>query len=433
MTDSKDKEKAAESEAIESTNEAEEAAKEAEAAAVDNEPQEREPAEAASTNEPKSASPLPLAFSILAILGVVLLGAGGYWFANEQQRLLLEQQALLQSQQQQLQGQIAESAKSAESDRNDLRAKVDTISAGLAGSERDIVAHREIVDIQKAAFNKQTEAFEKQQQQFEAESKRLQQREAELQTTLEDVRRSIGRTGSQWMAAEAEYLMRVANHRLRLERDEKTALSALRAADERLKATGDPLWTEVREALAKEMSDLLALVKLDTIGKAATLASMIKQVDKLKLLDASAPEIHVETKTSEALDLSSAIAKAKELLEQGWAGFKSLVIVRRHDAPVTAMMPPEHRYFIYQNLRMQLEAARFAILRADAELYKSSLTTVKEWLDEFVVKDPTAQAMAEEIEGLLKVNIRPELPDISGSLRLLREKMKVVGMEAPAP
>ncbi|GEM_PF-745328 len=439
MTDSKDKEKAAESEAIEPTNEAEEAAKETEAAAVDNEPhvdnepQEREPAEAASTNESKSASPLPLAFSILAILGVVLLGAGGYWFANEQQRLLLEQQALLQSQQQQLQSQIAESAKSAESDRNDLRAKVDTISAGLAGSERDIVAHREIVDIQKAAFEKQTEAFEKQQQQFEAESKRLQQREAELQATLEDVRRSIGRTGSQWMAAEAEYLMRVANHRLRLERDEKTALSALRAADERLKATGDPLWTEVREALAKEMSDLLALVKLDTIGKAATLASMIKQVDKLKLLDASAPEIHVETKTSEALDLNSAIAKAKELLEQGWAGFKSLVIVRRHDAPVTAMMPPEHRYFIYQNLRMQLEAARFAILRADAELYKSSLTTVKEWLDEFVVKDPTAQAMAEEIEGLLKVNIRPELPDISGSLRLLREKMKVVGMEAPAP
>ncbi len=451
MTDSNDKEKAAESEAIESTQETEETANEVEAAAVENEPTENEPqapaadetasssestessTEPSSTDSSKGASPLPLAFSILALLGVALLGAGGYWFATEQQRLLLEQQALLQSQQQQLQNQIAESAKSAESDRNDLRAKMDTIRTGLAGSERDIVAHREIMEIQKAAFEKQTKAFEKQQQQFEAERKRLQQRESELQTTLEDVRRSIGRTGSQWMAAEAEYLMRVANHRLRLERDEKTALSALQAADERLKATGDPLWTEVREALAKEMSELRALVKLDTIGKAAVLASMIKQVDKLKLIDASAPEIHVETKTTEPLNLDSAIAKAKELLAQGWAGFKSLVIVRRHDAPVTAMMPPEHRYFIYQNLRMQLEAARFAILRADAELYKSSLTTVKEWLDEFVVKDPTAQAMAEEVDALLKVNIRPELPDISGSLRLLREKMKVVGMEASAP
>lgn len=434
MTDSNDKEKAAESEVIESTNETESTTNEVEVAEVevDDALQESEPAEAPPAATSNNQSPLPLAFSIIALIGIILLGAGGYWLVNEQQRMLLEQQSLLQN-------QIAETKKSAESDRNNLRTKVDTISTGLAGSERDIVAHREIVGIQKAAFNKQTEAFEKQteafgkqQQQFGIENKRLQQRESELQTTLEDVRRSIGRTGSQWMAAEAEYLMRVANHRLRLERDEKTALSALQAADGRLKATGDPLWAEVREALAGEMSALLTLVKLDTIGKAATLASMVKRVDKLSLIDASAPVININTKTSEALDLNTVIAKAKELLAQGWAGFKTLVIVRRHDAPVTAMMPPEHRYFIYQNLRMQLEAARFAILRADAELYKSSLTTVQEWLNEFVVKDPAAQAMAEELNGLVDVNIRPELPDISGSLRLLREKMKVVGMEAPA-
>jgi len=431
MTDSNDKEKAAEAEVIESANETEEVTEETatdEVAAAESEPQEAEPTEVAPPPVAKSnaSSPLPLAFSIVAVAGVLLLGGGGYWFASEQQRLLLEQQSLLQDQ---LQSQITTSG----TDLKDLRNKVDTISTGLAGSERDLVAHREIVDIQKASFEKQTVAFEKQQQQFESENKRLQQRESELQTTLEDVRRSIGRTGSQWMAAEAEYLMRVANHRLRLERDEKTALSALQAADNRLKATGDPLWTEVREVLASEMSGLLALVKLDTIGKAATLGSMVKQVDKLRLIDASAPEIHVKTKTSKALNLDDVISKAKELLAQGWAGFQSLVIVRRHDAPVTAMMPPEHRYFIYQNLRMQLEAARFAILRSDAELYNSSLTTVKEWLNEFVVKDdPAAQAMAEELEGLLKANIRPELPDISGSLRLLREKMKVVGMEAPA-
>ncbi|MFC1602060.1 uroporphyrinogen-III C-methyltransferase [Pseudomonadota bacterium] len=362
-----------------------------------------------------ASSPLPLVLSIMAVAGVILLAGGGYWFANEQKRLLAEQQSTFQD-------QLTKSG----TDRGELRTKVDAISSGLAGSKKDLGAHKDVLAAQKVTF-------EEQQQKFEAENKRLQQREAELQATLEDVQRSIGRTGSQWMAAEAEYLIRVANHRLRLERDEKTALSALRAADGRLKATGDPLWTEVREALAGEMSALLTLVKLDTIGKAATLSSMVKQVDKLRLIDAKAPEIHVKTKTSEALNLDDVIAKAQELLAQGWLGFKSLVIVRRHDAPVTAMMPPEHRYFIYQNLRMQLEAARFAILRADAELYKSSLTTVSEWMNEFVVKDdPAAQAISEELDGLVKANIRPELPDISGSLRLLREKMKVVGLEAPA-
>jgi len=403
MTDSNEKDKAQEADATlsEFSNEIEETT-----------------AEITATPATSGApSPLPLALSIAAIAGIVLLAGGGYWFANEQKRLILEQQSTLQEQ---LQEQITKSG----TDRSELRTKVDAINAGLADSNKNLIAHKDVLAAQKVTF-------EEQQQRFEAENKRLQQREAELQTTLEDVQRSIGRTGSQWMAAEAEYLIRVANHRLRLERDEKTALSALQAADGRLKATGDPLWTEVREALASEMSALLALVKLDTIGKAATLSSMVKQVDKLRLIDAKAPEIHVKTKTSEPLELDDVIAKAKELLAQGWLGFKSLVIVRRHDAPVTAMMPPEHRYFIYQNLRMQLEAARFAILRADAELYKSSLTTVSEWMDEFVVKDdPAAQAISEELEGLLKANIRPELPDISGSLRLLREKMKVVGLEA---
>jgi len=419
MTDSNDKDKAPETDVMlsESPSEIEETT--TEATAADSEAQEVEATEIVEPAQSNAASPLPLAFSIIAIAGVALLAGGGYWFANEQQRLLLEQQSILQKQ---IQSQITTSG----TDRSELRSKVETISSGLAGSKKDLIAHKDALAVQKTTF-------EKQQQKFESENKRLQQRESELQTTLEDVQRSIGRTGSQWMAAEAEYLIRVANHRLRLERDEKTALSALQAADGRLKATGDPLWTEVREALASEMSGLLTLVKLDTIGKAATLSSMVKQVDKLRLIDASAPEIHVKTKTSDALDLNDVIAKAKELLAQGWLGFKSLVIVRRHDAPVTAMMPPEQRYFIYQNLRMQLEAARFAILRSDAELYNSSLTTVQEWLNEFVVKDdPAAQAMAEELEGLVKVNIRPELPDISGSLRLLREKMKVVGLEAPA-
>jgi len=425
MTDSNDKDKVLEADTTisEPSNEVEEttAAPDSGAEAEVDEVE----AETTATTSPapaNTASPVPLAFSIIAIAGVALLAGGGYWFANEQQRLLLEQQSIVQKQ---LQEQIKSQITTSSADRSELRSKVDAISAGLAGSKKDLVANKEALAAQKATFKEQ-------QQKFEAENKRLQQREAELQATLEDVQRSIGRTGSQWMAAEAEYLMRVANHRLRLERDEKTALSALQAADGRLKATGDPLWTEVREALAGEISSLLALVKLDTIGKAATLSSMIKQVDKLRLLDAKAPEIHVKTKTSDALALDDVIAKAKELLAQGWLGFKSLVIVRRHDAPVTAMMPPEQRYFIYQNLRMQLEAARFAILRSDAELYSSSLATVKEWLNEFVVKDPTAQAMAEELEGLLKVNIRPELPDISGSLRLLREKMKAVGLEASA-
>ncbi|VAX07544.1 hypothetical protein MNBD_GAMMA26-385 [hydrothermal vent metagenome] len=417
MTNSKNKEQATEAETTESAEvEASDSTEEVDAA-TDTVDQESSPAD---SSKKSGSSPLATTLAILALLGLIAIGGGGYHLMEQQQQQIEQQKKLLQE-------QITSTATQASSDQKDLQAKLEVVSLDLDANKGQFAA-------QKTALEKQKVIFEKQEQQFVEESKRVQARESELKTTLESVHRRIGRTGSQWMAAEAEYLIRVANHRLLLERDEKTALAALQAADGRLQATGDPLWTEVREALASEMSDVRALIQLDTIGKAAALGSLAKRVDKLRLIDSKAPEITVETKTTEPTDIIEVWNKAKKLLAQGWKGFQTLVIVRHHDAPITAMMPPEQRYFVYQNMRLQLEAARFAVLRADEGLYGSSLKTVSEWMNDVVeLGDPVAKSMLNEINDLAKVNIRPELPDISGSLRLLREKMKVVAMGADAP
>ena len=61
-----------------------------------------------------------------------------------------------------------------------------------------------------------------------------------------------------WLLAEAEYLLRLANQRLHLERDWNSALSMLQAADNVLAETHNPRTKAVRAAIAKEIPALKA-------------------------------------------------------------------------------------------------------------------------------------------------------------------------------
>lgn len=343
------------------------------------------------------SSPLPLVLSLVAMVG---LAGIGFWAWKSQQGL---------------QQQLAQLSSQGTTERSALQDRIATQEQALA-TERDALAKL------RRGFDGQQAAFKEQQSRFEQERKRLQQREEQIRAELEGVHRRIGRSSSQWMAAEAEYLIRVANHRLRLERDVTTALTALQGADGRLAATNDPIWTEARGALAAEMASLRTLARVDIIGLTANIASLAKRVDKLRLVGAQ-PLTPGGKALAEGVKVEG--ISLEEILKEGWQGFKSLMVIRKHDEPVTAMLPPEQRYFVYQNLRLQLEAARLAVLRADPDLYASSLKTTEEWIKEFIILDDAeAQAILEEIAKLSKINIRPDLPDISNSLRLLRDSME---------
>ncbi len=296
----------------------------------------------------------------------------------------------------------------------------------VEGRQAEVLPRMEGVDQaiegQRRMFQALEDASMEQQRRMEEERERLEQKSVEMQAALAAVHYRIGSSSSQWMAAEAEYLMRIANHRLRLEGDSATAISALQTADGRLRDTGDPAWIAVREVLAAELSALRAVKSVDLAGIAARLSGLVRQVEGLKLPGRQAlPE---EAAASQQQSEEGA-GSLETLLEDAWEGFKSLMEIRRDDRPVSAMLAPEQRWFLYQNLQLQLQAARLALLRREQPLYDASLTTVAQWLKEFF--DPeqdTARSMQAEIELLEGVNVRPEWPDISGSLRALRARLE---------
>lgn len=378
-----------------------------------NDKQQPEPAQSPAAGEkaeqaPEATTAKPsraaLALALLALIGLGAASAAAYWHGQQ-----------LQSSLKQLDDTLAKLAER----QGGAQGRLD----GLDASLRD----------QQQAFDGLNRAFEGQSQQFKGERSRLEQREAAMKAELEAVHRRIGRSSSQWMAAEAEYLMRVANHRLRLERDVATALEALQLADGRLEATADPGWIPAREALANEMAALRTLAKVDTTGMSAAMASLAGRVDRLHLIG-SRPLVFSRGPNADPASPGEEGISMRRILEDGWDGFRSMMVIRRLDEPVTAMLPPEQHYFVHQNLRLQLEAARFALLRHDTPLYQSSLATARGWIREFVVpEDVEGQVMLEEIERLMQVDIVPALPDVSGSLRLLREQLENAVIESPAP
>ena len=84
-----------------------------------------------------------------------------------------------------------------------------------------------------------------------------QQRLSEQQRQIDHNARQLldagNRTRTDWLLAEAEYLLRIANQRLLIEQDIRGALAALNAADQVLRETDDVGAYPVREQLAREI------------------------------------------------------------------------------------------------------------------------------------------------------------------------------------
>ena len=272
-------------------------------------------------------------------------------------------------------------------------------------------------------------AISEQQTAFAKQSDRMKMQAEEMEQSLELVYERVGGSGTQWLVAEAEYLMRIANHRLQLEGDSKTASVALERADKRLHDSADPVWTPIREKLATEIAALKGLRELDLTGQAAKLSGLISQAQKLKLPHSTI----VESGKQEQAPQKQKELNLDSVLQDFWVGFKSILKIRRHDQPVSAMLEPDQSFFLYQNLILQLEGARVALLRRDQTLFDTSLMRAETWTKEFFdQKDSVTESMLRAISELKQLELAAEMPDISGSLRMLMVQQGR-GDEMPEP
>ncbi|GAA0699589.1 uroporphyrinogen-III C-methyltransferase [Marinobacterium maritimum] len=261
----------------------------------------------------------------------------------------------------------------------------------------------------------------------EADKANIDELQDRLTRSIQQVTADAEVSRKDWLLAEVEYLLRLANQRVLMEQTATGALTLLKSADESLRETDDVTLYDVRKALAEDIAALEAVPRLDTEGVFLKLAALNRQVSELRV-----------TPITDKRKLPALLEEiTPESVEQSWGDglkaswnkamdkFETLIVIQHHDEAVKPLMSPEQTFFLQQNLHLMLEQAQMALLQRKQQAYDASLSKAHDWVGtHFDAKNAATQAILRGLEELQQVNVAPELPDISGSLASLKTYLR---------
>ncbi len=265
------------------------------------------------------------------------------------------------------------------------------------------------------------------QNQSSKEQKGIEELQARLTQSIQQVMTKQTNSRKDWLLAETEYLLRLANQRILMENTSEGALALLKSADKILKETDDVSIYAVRKALASDIAALESVPTFDLEGSYLKLAALNEQVNNLRLIpltDKNKLPSLIKEVTPESVseawtqDLKESWAKAVDKLEK-------LVVIQHRDEKIEPLLSPEQTYYLQQNLHLMLEQAQLSLLQKKQTAFDRSLEKAEGWINTyFEEKDPTTQALLRGIGELKSLKISPEMPDISGSLNALKSYLQ---------
>ncbi len=263
--------------------------------------------------------------------------------------------------------------------------------------------------------------------------KRLKSAEKEqtgLQLTVDrsaqELAQAVGKNRANWALNEVEYILNIANNQVRLERSPVKAITSLRTANQRLQHIDDPLLAKIREAVSADIAVLEKVKTLDLHSTSLTINRLAGEAGKLRntvtKATPAAEALSLEASTKEESITSTSLLAIKGFASAAWQGLSAGVTIAEDVEIIAPLLPPEHAFFLQQNLQLKLESARLALVRQDDATFHSSITAAKDWTQRyFDAEDKTTQQFLKDLNSLDALKLDPTLPDISNSLTVLRE------------
>jgi len=218
-----------------------------------------------------------------------------------------------------------------------------------------------------------------------------------------------------FLLSEAEYYLQIGNAQLQLANNPKLASLALSMADERVTQLSDPGLTAVRRAISDELAALEVMEKPDLEGATLTLASLARVVESLPIASATSDK-------NEDADLDTEqgnVARAWNSVTDAMSG---LVKVTPPDQAKLALVSPDAEYFLRNNIALQLQSARLALLRGEQAIFEQTLDDASALLNTYFDAESEQVMSAQMTITEIRADVfATSAPDISESLRLLRQ------------
>jgi uncharacterized protein HemX len=335
-------------------------------------------------------------FGIIVLLIIIGLAGAGFYFFTQ----LRSQQEGLGGE---VKGQMSKQIADYQSQLVAIQSQLATIESTVAGKDTHFT--KTLADF-SSLHNEKLESTRK-----------------ELNDSIARIQRQLGKTRGDWLIADAEYLLSVANERLHLIGDVNTTREALEAADQRLRESGDVGAFKVREQIAKEIDVVKRVNVPDVVGIYAAIQAMQDRVDKLVLFlpytgKAFTPPVAEKEPSGEATADQGLIDSAMDQLE-------GIVTIRHSEHEVKEILTPEEAQFIKEQLRVKLEMVKIALVQHNEGLFHSGLADAKKWTEEHFTKDAEVNNFIAELDRFTTIKIRSQFPDISLSLKMLRDITKL--------
>ena len=257
----------------------------------------------------------------------------------------------------------------------------------------------------------------------EATERRLRASLDELRAALAEAAaaRPASAAPAQWRVAEAEYLLRIANHRLLMERDAAAARQLLALADNMLAELDDFAFHEVRALLAEDMAALTAYRGADVQGVFLRLEALRSVLPDLPL---RLPEFAGLEENSPAPDkrlTPTSPTSSTSMWDALLARFGALVRFRRQDVPAPRpLLPLVQAGYLEQHLLLAIDRAQLGALRREQAVFDTSLGKTAEWIETHL--DPNHHAVRRftaDVEALRRIALAADPPDLSRPLRRL--------------
>lgn len=250
----------------------------------------------------------------------------------------------------------------------------------------------------------------------------------------------------QWVYAELEYLVRLANQRLLTERRPQGALALLEAADTLLASMDDAGALSVRRVFARDISALRLVETVDREGIYSRLGALTPSILGLaavpsenlsELLADSTVDSGVgvdvdaqglENDRDETVETANS-RPAVTWYHQLWLNAKAALSrfsrdhfhVRYRDVAIEPLLSTDQEQWLRFDMAINVANAQQALLRDEQEIYRASLTTIGNHLQRYFPGSRQARTLMAEVEALGEVNVKQDLPDISASIKALRQ------------
>ena len=238
----------------------------------------------------------------------------------------------------------------------------------------------------------------------------------EQRVTLEEMYRELSRSADDRVLADVEQTLLTASQQLQLAGNVRGALAALQAADARLARAEKLASTPLRRAITQDMERLKAVPQADTVGLAVKLDQLMQQVDTLPLLIAESPPAARVTRVRAADEQG-----IPRVMRDLWDEMKGLVRIRELDVAEPQLLAPAQSYFLRENLKLRMLAARVSLLARDESTFRDDLRASQAWITKyFDARSRQAVAALATLKQVAETPVAIATPDINASLAAVR-------------